>query len=736
RGFEELRGVLAELVEEGSALGLTAAELFLQLDDSASVGIGSRELRNGLASLSVHLTETEVETVMTGAGCIGGSTGSDSLLALEGFLAMTQNPRGPWQRVPASAAPASSPPALEVHLQPPLAGADLAHDITRYNSGSGAAEDDHGCVTPDSLALRMSVSELLVDVDDNGGGGGAPGAAPSSTAVAHLEAFGRVAADVQAVLTSAISGGGTGRASDHGERGEGTSSKIASLRGRGSPTRNDSWTSGAPPAGGLSGSAMAARAGAARSTVGEYGSSTLMKKDDEEERDEQDEQRENESELEEGRGTAARAPANSRASAAAASQAGPVPRTGAITPPFGPARSPSEPLHPTRASRERLEAALEGLDLKERLLPTAGVRHDVDDKGGSHAASCPGVHKKSSDRIVEAPLPVEIVRGDAGTSRRRASSLGVQRRRPAKVGVARAPAPAADPAEFSFHRLRRVEVGGRAESKSRAGANESRQVAGVYERAARARHVYGRKSDGAEPGQWRRRLGEVVHLGEADRLKDAGGYDGGPEEAPEVIGRLRARVTELELKEQLLRCELEGARADLVSKDRRAAEEAQRDVDRFRERERTLQAKMGARLRAAEAEAAAIEKRMAVFKRASAAEAAAREKSSADYLRRRLKEAEVALEAKAARRVHLSKQQQQQQQQQHKQQQQGHSSGRQRQAWRRESTAVGGNGADSSGDGGGSGVDSGRSTGTRWAQRRASGRRPGMSSAVGGSEGG
>lgn len=66
---------------------------------------------------------------------------------------------------------------------------------------------------------------------------------------------------------------------------------------------------------------------------------------------------------------------------------------------------------------------------------------------------------------------------------------------------------------------------------------------------------------------------------------------------------------------QLLRCELEGARADLLSNARRAEEEAQREKDRAQERERILQAKMGARLRAAEAEAAATEKRMAEFKK-------------------------------------------------------------------------------------------------------------------------
>ncbi|CAM9879942.1 unnamed protein product, partial [Scytosiphon promiscuus] len=255
-------------------------------------------------------------------------------------------------------------------------------------------------------------------------------------------------------------------------------------------------------------------------------------------------------------------------------------------------------------------------------------------------------------------------------------------------------------------------AGGRAESSGRAGTDESRRAVGGKEKGVRVQHAHGGRNDGAEPGKRKQRLGEVVNLGAADSLGNAASYDGGPEEAPELIGRLRARVAELELTEQLLRCELEGARADLVSKGRRIAEEAQREVDRFRERERTLQAKMGARLRAAEAEAAATEKRMAVFKRASAAEAAAREKSSADYLRRRLKEAEAALEAKAARHVTYLKQQQQQQQ--------GYLTSRQRQDWQRESAA-----AVEGGDEGGSGVDGGRGTGTRWAHQRASRRKVG-----------
>lgn len=66
---------------------------------------------------------------------------------------------------------------------------------------------------------------------------------------------------------------------------------------------------------------------------------------------------------------------------------------------------------------------------------------------------------------------------------------------------------------------------------------------------------------------------------------------------------------------QLLRYELEAARADLATEGRRATDEAAEEAERARNRERALQAKMGARLRAAQAEAAATEKRMAEHKR-------------------------------------------------------------------------------------------------------------------------
>ncbi|CAM9219169.1 unnamed protein product, partial [Sphacelaria rigidula] len=111
-------------------------------------------------------------------------------------------------------------------------------------------------------------------------------------------------------------------------------------------------------------------------------------------------------------------------------------------------------------------------------------------------------------------------------------------------------------------------------------------------------------------------------------------------EAAETVGRLRARVAELELSEQLLRCEVEGLRADLVHNEKCATAAVTTTMEQARDREQALQARMGVRLRTAEAEIAGLKRAMAEQKRCAAVEASAREKSSAEYLRRRLKEAE------------------------------------------------------------------------------------------------
>lgn len=74
-------------------------------------------------------------------------------------------------------------------------------------------------------------------------------------------------------------------------------------------------------------------------------------------------------------------------------------------------------------------------------------------------------------------------------------------------------------------------------------------------------------------------------------------------------------TTNSRFRAQLLRCELEGVRVDLAAKGRRAEEEAQKAATKAREREHGLQARMGARLRTAEAEIAATAKSIADFKR-------------------------------------------------------------------------------------------------------------------------
>lgn len=570
RGFVELRDVITELVEEGSALGLTAAELFLQLGDRASSeGIGSRELRKGLASLSVHLTETEVETVMAGAGCTGGNdhndTASAQRLTLDRFSAMVQNPLGRRQTVlpvtstsstaagaPGAGAARAAAPENDMQQPPPRAeiGRGTPHGD---NNNRGAVEDDDGCVSPDSLAPRMSLSELLVDVREvgsgDGGDNGGDGPGTSSSAAAHVEAFGRVAADVQAVLATAISrsGGDGSDGNGNGRHGEQISSTSDNPNRRSRPDGNKR-SSQAHASDLLSVSMTTASAAANRSRVGGEGRTTGDDDDEEEKLYGEEEE------------TVAQTPTSSRVSAAA-SRSGPVPPTGAITPPFGQARSPSEPLHPTRASRERLKAALEGLDLKERLRPTTTVGGDGSDDGeDDHTSATPSVRRRISYRSAGARLPAESSAGGgagAGASRRGASSAGGHRRRSARaVAASAAAAAAATPAghaALSSRRLASVDVGGRTSSSSRRiySATRARMVAGVDEKGARVRRFSSRGSAGGAGSERRGRLGEVVDLAAAEGGESAA-YDGGAEDAPEVIGRLRARVAELELTEQVI----------------------------------------------------------------------------------------------------------------------------------------------------------------------------------------
>ena len=527
RGFEELRGVLIELVEEGVALGLTAAELFVQFGDRACTdGIGRRELRDGLASLSVHLTEAEAETLLAGAGCTGedeqSSKGSE-LLTLEKFSAMVEKATvSPVPAVTATAADALSAapdarqplPIVEVSEK-----ASLNRDVSENRP---ATEDDDGCVTPDSLAPRMSLSELLVDVlegggsgdGDGGGDGGGDGPGTSSSPAAHVEAFGRVAANVQAVLATAVSRSGTGHGAagggGFGGHGKEDTSSISNTRNqRGSTATTNGRSSRTPLSDRSSGSATLKPD--SRSRVGAAGAERTG--------DEANEQQHRAWPEQDATG---QTPPSTRISTTA-SRSGPVPRTGAITPPLGSARSPSEPLHPTRASRERLEAALEGLDLKERLRATASVGGNGQDGGGSDDAD-------DDD--------------DGGGARvTRVSHRSAGARLPARSDLSR--------------RLTSVDVGGGTGATGggrRVSAIRARMVvAGVDERGARVRRLSGRASGRAGVGageEQRRRLGQVVDLAAAER-NDLGAYDGGSEEAPEVIGRLRARVAELELSEQV-----------------------------------------------------------------------------------------------------------------------------------------------------------------------------------------
>lgn len=68
---------------------------------------------------------------------------------------------------------------------------------------------------------------------------------------------------------------------------------------------------------------------------------------------------------------------------------------------------------------------------------------------------------------------------------------------------------------------------------------------------------------------------------------------------------------------QLLRCEVEGLRADLVHNEKCATAAVTTTMEQARDREQALQARMGVRLRTAEAEIAGLKRAMAEQKRCS-----------------------------------------------------------------------------------------------------------------------
>lgn len=532
RSFTVLRDILIELVEEGSALGLTAHDLFNQFggnengktatgsaSEGASEGVRSRDLCTGLRSLNIHFTETEVERVMAeaGAGCIDGDKGAEIGLTYEMFSAMVKkHPRGqprPQQVVP-TASPAESggrrgdlATAAKAALGTQASPAEPGRRPTDLREGNECRADD-GYVSPDSLSPKMTLSELVSAGERWTGGPGTAGTAGTagSSAAAHVEAFGRVAAGVQAVLTTAVSGGSTER---DGDGGGSNTRRQGEFNNRGR---------GGGPNSGRSVQSPAKLSFAPAIVKGE-----------------------------EKQVTHETTPTPTRLSV---SDSGPVPRTGAITPPLGPVRSPSEPHHPTRASRERLKAALEDLDLKERLKPTVG--------GDQHAGVCsmydsagelllPARHGEGPDFAKKsAPLtrqPSAAAAAEVTAFQRRSSST----RRRSATGV--------DNGASSDALLRRSSAGGGAKNGSgRRATSVGARRAGGGQRSRRDNVAFssGRNNSGGHSGTRleQHRLGKSVE--EANFL---GGGDGArlgdSRETPEVIGRLRSKVAELELSEQV-----------------------------------------------------------------------------------------------------------------------------------------------------------------------------------------
>lgn len=515
RGVEELRGVLAELVEDGAALGLTVVDLFAQVragrtagSDSRvahegeregapgeSCGIGKRQLQGGLGALSVHLTETEAETLLKAAGrgrcgVVGGggdSGDSDEVerLSLEMFsaLAKCKGSRGRQRRPIPTSVTTTAPRSAEVRSSTSSTIRSVDDDAP-----NAAIPEEYGELSPDSLAAatpRISLplpSELGEEAATRATAGPESG---SSSAAVHVEVFGRVAADVQAVLASAVSSTAVETATGNGNS---SATRPRSADGDG---RGDSQS--APS--GESSDDGGRRGGGRRVSAGRQGgrvvtASPLPAGPDLVSR------------TKEGRNAVGLLVPSSRSSREEDSV--PVPLTRATTPPFGSARSPSAPLHPTRASRERLKAALETLDLKERLRPTVGGSTTT--KGEQRATARVGqeggaVRASGSDSLCKLRSRTSLTGNDGS------SGGGGGRRGARRLGIG---------AVAFGSKGGGSSAGAAARSRDRAKECSEHRVGGI---SLEAEH-------GEDPG--------YISM-----------------EAAEIIGRLRARVAELELSEQV-----------------------------------------------------------------------------------------------------------------------------------------------------------------------------------------
>lgn len=517
RGFAELRGVMIELAVEGSALGLTAAELFLQFGGGAESGesaadsftVGTRELREGLGTLSIHLTDTEVETLMTGAGCAGDNTHGYGRLTLGMFLALVENPLGQGHRAQAEGSATGTAAAL-IGSQLGVAHTGSSTRERREDFHS-AAVGEEGRVTPDSLAPimspRMSLSELVGAEEGVVG----PGTAVCSAA-ANAEAFGRVATDVQEVpATVAPSAAGHKRDSKCTTGGSRSESRER-------------------------GSGAVGRSFRVVDSLGSMVGSVAPNRKQEEKGTEE--------------GFVGGQIATSRP---AASDFDPVPRTRAITPPLGPARSPSEPLHPTRASRERLTAALATLDLKEFLKPSAVAagehtsgRRSYSSAGGRLPASAAGVapgFSRNGTRSAEKPLAASTA-----FSCRRASAAGHRRSPEGVAAAAVAPcfqAPGDGNGAVDGRRITTTKA--KAVGADAEGPRARRGIGFSFDRKTGREGGSGGVGGGGIEERWL----EGAAASGGGGSDDDGMSGGGSADAPEVIGRLRARVAELELTEQV-----------------------------------------------------------------------------------------------------------------------------------------------------------------------------------------
>ena len=350
------------------------------------------------------------------------------------------------------------------------------------------------CVAPDSLERMASPMISVPDLAVREEGAGVSRDAALISSVAPVGAFKRAAVDVQAALSTAVSTGDKSR--------EGDESVTCGGRGEARDHGNDAHLNASP----ISKPAADNRGRGAKTR---------------------------------GDGEAWRTQ----------SDLSPSPFTSTVTPPLGSARSPTEPLRPTRACEERRQAALENLEHAEH--PGAIVDRSGQSNARRHTTSV-GEHPPISSKGRSRSLQRDSFRSTRRSTARRDSAsspagrvVSIELSDGACV-TASQPSPVSRKGQYNLDRGRIARVGSEASGAEKKCLKGDLRVGySMIEREVRVNGAGVMGHEKRHEGQGRCQSDAV---GSDDLFGDFGD---GWRDVRDVIGSLRARVAELELTEQV-----------------------------------------------------------------------------------------------------------------------------------------------------------------------------------------